>query len=282
MHDRARCGSRPEWVGAGSRTGTRKAELHGWQAARVPDSFRGMKSAEAVREVVFRLEAGGRPVAVWTSSPGGYRELAVGRLVAAGYLDPGAAVVEVEVEETAAGAVARVAVPAWWLERGESESAHRRAAGCGLLHYVDCAPELIAGRERRPLPEADWAALFQSLYGPGESRSSGLHAAALSDGVSLRHRVEEVGRHNAVDRVVGASLLAGEAPGDMGLVVSSRVSGEIALKAARAGLAWIATRSVPTTLALEIAATAALPIVARAVGARPRVYDGDEARGEAV
>ncbi|MGH7445399.1 MAG: formate dehydrogenase accessory sulfurtransferase FdhD, partial [Longimicrobiales bacterium] len=50
----------------------------------------------------------------------------------------------------------------------------------------------------------------------------------------------------------------------LGLVLSARVSGEIARKATAAGVAWIATRSVPTTLALDIAQSAGIAIVARA------------------
>lgn len=231
-----------------------------------------MKSAKPVAETVFWLEAGGRRIAVWTASPDRYSELGLGRLVAAGYLTPGEPVPDLEVVENGESVGVRVRLSAAAVERGEAEAAHRREAGCGLLHYVECEPGVLSGRPRDALPEADWHALFQALYGPGGDRSSGLHAAALSDGRSLRHRVEEVGRHNAVDKVIGAALLEGYWQGAAGLVVSSRVSGEMALKAARAGLGWVATRSVPTTLALRIAEVAGLPIVARAVGSQPRIY----------
>src|SRR5690606_14588328 len=74
------------------------------------------------------------------------------------------------------------------------------------------------------------------------------------------------------DKAIGAALLAGEDLGRMGLVLSARVTGEIALKAARCGVAWIASGSVPTTLALRIAAAAGFPIVARAADRDAHVY----------
>jgi FdhD protein len=73
-----------------------------------------------------------------------------------------------------------------------------------------------------------------------------------------------VGRHNAVDRALGAAFLAGDGPQGCGLVLSARISGQMAMVAARAGIAWIASRSVPTRLALEIARAAGLPLIARA------------------
>ncbi len=230
-----------------------------------------MKSAEPVEEIPFRLEANGRPVAVWSCTPEAYEALAVGRLVSAGFLVPGDVVPALEVEAGPGSVTVRATVPEGAAERAWAEDAHIRRHGCGLLHYVDCEPALLAG-DVGPLPDPDWPALFAALYGRGSERSSGVHAAALSDGERLFHRVEEVGRHNAVDKAVGGALLDGAELRGLGLVVSSRVSGEIALKAARTGLAWTATRSVPTTLALRITRIAGLPVIARAVGSDPRLY----------
>ena len=93
-----------------------------------------------------------------------------------------------------------------------------------------------------------------------------MHSAALSDGRSTFFHAHYVGRHNATDKAIGLGLMAGEDLNRVGLLLTSRISGEIALKAARAGLAWVASRSIPTTLALRIAAVASLPLVGRAPG----------------
>jgi FdhD protein len=100
-----------------------------------------------------------------------------------------------------------------------------------------------------------------------------MHAAALSDGRELLFAIEEVGRHNAVDKVIGQAILAGMPTAGLGLILTARISGEIALKAARAGLGWVASRSVPTTLALELASRAGLPLLARAVAKEARLHE---------
>jgi FdhD protein len=99
-----------------------------------------------------------------------------------------------------------------------------------------------------------------------------MHAAALTDGEQILFAIDEVGRHNAVDKVIGQAILAGTPTTGLGLILTARISGEIALKAARAGLGWIASRSIPTTLALEIAELAELPLLARATGREARLH----------
>jgi FdhD protein len=100
-----------------------------------------------------------------------------------------------------------------------------------------------------------------------------MHAAAIwADGV-LRDPVFDVGRHNTVDRALGRALAARIPLDSAGLLLSARVSGAMALRAARAGIGFLASRSIATGLAEQIAAAAGLPIIARA-GARSERRDG--------
>lgn len=237
-----------------------------------------MKTAEPVAEIPFWLEVNDRRVATWTCSPGAYRELALGRLVAEGYIGPIGPPPELDLVDDGWAAGVRVGLPEADVARAEAERRHRQEHGCGVLHFATCDPAALR-MGRTGVPEGDWPGLFAVLYGDDQS-GSGLHAAALSDGEVLKHRMEEVGRHNAVDKVVGAARLAGEPLAGLGLVISARISGDMALKASRAGLSWIVTRSVPTTLALTIAGSAGLAILARARGPAAHLFDPRQA-GEA-
>ena len=116
--------------------------------------------------------------------------------------------------------------------------------------------------------------LFKSLFALGARyrETGGIHAAALTDGETLLSHAEDIGRHNAVDKVVGTALLAGRGIQGQGLLVTGRISAELAFKASRAGLVYVATPSVPSTLAVEIARRAGMTLVGRAVSGQPQLH----------
>jgi FdhD protein len=93
-------------------------------------------------------------------------------------------------------------------------------------------------------------------------RTGGLHAAGLFDasGCALVVR-EDIGRHNAVDKVVGSRVLGGADPGAPVLCVSGRVGFEIVQKAAAAGIAVVAAVGAPSSLAVRLAERADVTVV---------------------
>jgi FdhD protein len=141
--------------------------------------------------------------------------------------------------------------------------------------------ELIAPRIEGTGPRVTHdllAALPDRLRQPVFERTGGLHATGLfaPDGELVLAR-EDVGRHNALDKVIGHALLGGGLPfAERILCVSGRLAFELVQKAARAGAPVLVGVGAPTSLAVELAADRGITLAGFARGGRVRVYTHGE------
>lgn len=102
--------------------------------------------------------------------------------------------------------------------------------------------------------------------------TGGVHSAALADRNEILLFSEDIGRHNAIDKVLGESLVKGIPLGDKVLISSGRISSDIVIKAWRGRINLIVSRSAPTSLAIELAQKLGITIVGFARGRRMNVY----------
>ncbi len=231
-----------------------------------------MSDEAVVEEVPVWLEVNGHPAVTWMCTPDLLEELAVGWLAGEGYI---ASVDEVRLRPCATDLGFWATIPE---ERVAAVHAEARrpvlASGCGAVSTFLADPATTRAEPLRGSPPSaeTLRGLFKELFARGDRYrdTGGIHAAALTDCTSLLAQAEDIGRHNAVDKVIGMATLARRSTRGLGLMVTGRISAELAFKATRAGVAWVATPSVPSTLAVEIARRSGMVLVGRAVSGTPR------------
>ncbi len=228
---------------------------------------------------------GHRAVAVTMRTPGHDAELAVGFLVTEGVVTAREQVVGVR-PCGRAGNVVRVGLrPGVAVDFARLDRHSYTASSCGVCGKTSLEAVRVAAGDRPPagrpvldpavvhgLPEALRAA--QPVFG----RTGGLHAAALFDprGRLLCVR-EDVGRHNALDKLIGCQFLAGRTPlADAVLLVSGRASFELVQKAAVAGVPVLAAVGAPSSLAVDLARERGLTLLGFVRESRFTVYAGPE------
>lgn len=120
-------------------------------------------------------------------------------------------------------------------------------------------------------------ALVRALHEQSElfRETGGVHSAALAEEQGIIIFAEDIGRHNAVDKIIGNCLLQGLSLEDKILVSSGRTSSEIMLKTAKLGIPILVSRSAPTSLSVELAKKMQITLVGFVRGKRMNIYSHD-------
>ena len=222
-------------------------------------------------------------VAVTMRTPGHDFELGVGFMVGEGLIHARDEVASVRYCDLPGGEPQLYNVVSVFLTRpfdpGGAERRFYTTSSCGIcgkasLDQVEVHCAAIPPSD--PLPASVVVSLPDALRKAQRifEQTGGLHAAGLFDRTGKAVAVrEDVGRHNAVDKLVGRSLLAGELPlSDKVLMLSGRVSFELVQKAAVAGIPVICAVSAPSSLAVEAADRLGLAVVGFVRGRGFNVY----------
>ncbi len=233
------------------------------------DGARGITRA-LPDEVPVALVYNGATQAVMMATPADLEDFARGFSLSEGIVSDPAQLGEIEIVEQLQGIEARM-----WLspERAAAMAERRRAmagpVGCGLCG-IDSLQQAIRPLPRVAAPDLRWnrdviasapdqLRAHQQLH----DRTHAAHAAGFlrPDGTLVAVR-EDVGRHNALDKLIGALAASREDPGTGAVVMTSRVSVELVQKCALAGIPVLIAVSAPTARAVEIAQAAGITIAA--------------------
>lgn len=233
-------------------------------------------------ETPVEIAFGGFPFAVMMMTPDDLADFAVGFCLTEGLIAAPSDIRRLVVEE--AGPGLRVAVelaPARMAQHLARRRAMTGRTGCGV-----CGIEDLGSLERATAPVAGGApiergAIRRALRGLEEGQAlnritRAVHAAAWAtrDG-TVTHVREDVGRHNALDKLIGALLAAGVDPADGFALITSRCSYEMVEKAAAFGAGLLVAISAPTSLAIERARALGVALVGVARDDGAIAFTGD-------
>jgi FdhD protein len=236
-----------------------------------PDGGRAEIERPLAVEMPVAVEINGLGYAVMMATPSDLVDFAYGFCRSERLIDARDDLVEVDTHDTDQGVILRITLVPERVERVVERVRHRVSeSSCGLCGIENLEQALRPLPALTPAPPVEDAAIFRALAGlrahqPLNAATGAVHAAAActADG-TIRLAREDVGRHNAFDKLNGAMLREGQGWDGGFALLSARCSYELVEKAVLAGCPMLVTVSAPTSLAVSRAAEAGLRLVALA------------------
>jgi FdhD protein len=238
---------------------------------------------QVAEEMPIALVYHGVPHVVMLATPADLEDFAVGFTLSEGLVERPDEIRSVEVTYGAEAADVKITV-AW--ERFSSLLQRRRnltgRTGCGLCG-AETAEDAIRELSRvGPGPTVSTASLHEAIeqlstMQPINARTGSVHAAAwVIPGTGVQFVREDVGRHNALDKAIGALVRSGADRSEGYMLITSRASFEMVQKSATVGISFLAAFSAPTAFAVRLAQKTGLTLIAFARRDRHVVYANPE------
>ncbi len=226
------------------------------------------------RESPLTIILNDRELVTLLCSPTCLGDLAVGFLFSEGLISVRNDIKKIVVDEIRG--IARVETT---IDSGDTESVFKRfiSSGCGRgASFYNSADAIGMVKDESPLrvTPSEITALFKdfqhrsSLY----RRTGGVHSAAMCNSREIVLFAEDVGRHNAVDKIFGKCLVDDVSTEGLFVLTSGRISSEILLKVARRRIPLLASKSAPTDAGVRLAADLGVTLVGFVRGSRMNVY----------
>ena len=229
------------------------------------------KSDTVIVERAVELVLNGRVLVRIQCLPERIEDLAVGFFRTEGLIESPRAIAECRVAPDGGRVEVRADVDPDRLVLFRERVATSSGCGSGASAPETALPRLAS--DARFAPEDVLARMKDLLQTSVLFRETGgVHAAALTDGRTLLVFAEDIGRHNAVDKAVGAALRQGADLAALALLTTGRASSDIVAKAVRAGIPAVVSRGAVTSRAIELGRSADAAVAGFARGDRMNVY----------
>jgi len=249
--------------------------LHETLIIRARDSHITELTDEVAAEIGFTLNVNDKQVVTLLCSPAELDAMAVGFLLSEGILQDRESLLAVQVDEKDF----TVAVTLANLPDDIDATFHKKTitSGCGRgITFSDAASlkNLPSNKTSIRISLEEIYNLMREFRSISELflKTGGVHSAALADRKRIHLFAEDIGRHNAVDKLIGKAFLAGFSVEDKILLSSGRISGEIMTKVIRNRIPIMISRTAPTCMSITYAEDHGVTLVGFARGNRMNIY----------
>ncbi|MBN1496211.1 MAG: formate dehydrogenase accessory sulfurtransferase FdhD [Spirochaetes bacterium] len=245
------------------------------RVTRIKDGIATTADDPVVREAPLTIMLNNEELATLVCSPVADKELVIGFLAGEGLLKTPEDIRNYEYRKEEGVARVEAAAPAPRLEGFPGRIIAGSCGKCGPSFYAVKDASGIGAVTGDPRFSADHVLSLVKGLDEGSATfrlTGGVHTAALGDAAGIIARYEDIGRHNALDRIMGYVFLNGIDTSDKAVVLSGRVASEMLLKAARIGVPVVLSRSAPTALALDLAGRLGITVVGFVRGNGFNVY----------
>jgi FdhD protein len=232
-------------------------------------------SDQIASEVGFTLKVNDKEVVTLLCTPGELDAMAVGFLLSEGILKDRDSLLDVQVDDKNF----TVSVNLKNLPADIEETFHTKTitSGCGRgITFTDTAnlKDLPPNKSLIRITLGEIQSLLKKFRLISELfiKTGGVHSAALADSKEIHLFAEDIGRHNAVDKLIGKAFLAGIPVKDKILLSSGRISGEVMTKAIRNHIPVIISRTAPTCMSITHAEDHGITLIGFARGNRMNIY----------
>jgi FdhD protein len=232
-----------------------------------------------IREIPLTISINGKEFITLLTTGDANRELTVGFLLSEGFLKSRDELIEIRVDEEAGTAEVTLTGDVQMMEKLWNKRVVTSGCGKGatFYHVLDSLQASPVTSDLVVTPD-EIRDLMKEMHRMSElyRETGGVHNSCLADRDGILVFRDDIGRHNAVDKIRGTCFLEGIDLADKLLITTGRMSSEIVIKVAKMGVPILVSRSAPTSLALDLAQRSGLTLVGYVRGEKMTVYTGKE------
>jgi len=255
-----------------------KESLSIWQIEKINEHRREREKSFIIAEKPVTIFLNDKEIITLLATPENLKELAVGFLLSEGWLREDEPVESIELEPEGFVRI-KVKYRTSLTEKLFLKRTITSGCGRGVIYYnVLDALDMPKIRSRQKISGGMVFDLMQELNRRSllYRQSGSVHGAAIADPEGIKIFCEDIGRHNAVDKVLGRAFLQGYSVQGKILLTSGRVSSEILVKAAKRRMPFIFSYSGPTDLAVQMARELGITLAGYIRGHRMKIYAHQE------